>query len=108
MLLHILSAKENGYKKCVVQCRDTDVLVLLVHFIDNLTDYIYVLMQTSKTNFIDIKSIRLHTEMKTALLVFHALTGSDTTSQFVGIGKKKAWKVFEKKMLYLTSTVWTS
>ena len=27
-----------------------------------------------------------------ALLFFHALTGSDTTSFFKGIGKKKAWE----------------
>ena len=28
------------------------------------------------------------------MLAFHALTGSDTTSQFMGIGKRTAWKVF--------------
>ena len=32
---------------------------------------------------------------KYALLASHAMTGCDTTSQFVGIDKQKAWKVFD-------------
>ena len=34
-------------------------------------------------------------EKRKSLLAFHALTECDTTSQFVGIGKQKAWKAFD-------------
>ena len=39
----------------------------------------------------------LHTSSQDhkSLLAFHALTGCDTTSQFVVIGKQKAWKAFD-------------
>ena len=51
-----------------------------------------------------IKTKALHTssqnpalreEKRKSLLAFHAITGFDTTSQFYGVGKASAWKVFE-------------
>jgi len=50
-----------------------------------------------------IKTKALHTssqnplseEKRKSLLAFHAITGCDTTSQFYGVGKASAWKVFE-------------
>jgi len=35
-------------------------------------------------------------EMLNGLLAFHVITGCDTTSQFTGIGKRTAWKVFQQ------------
>jgi len=37
----------------------------------------------------------LSEEKRRSLLAFYAITGSDTTSQFYGVGKASAWKVFE-------------
>ena len=39
--------------------------------------------------------IPLSEEKRKSLLAFHAITGCDTTSQFYGVGKASAWKVFE-------------
>lgn len=102
MLLHILSAKEEGYTDCVISCKDTDVLVLLVHFFNELNINLY--MQTAVNKIIDIKSIQLHEDIKGNLLLFHALTGCDVTSQFRGIGKKTAWKTYEINYHLLSST----
>lgn len=35
--------------------------------------------------------------MSVSLLGFHALTGCDSTSQFAGISKKSAWKIFKEE-----------
>ena len=35
--------------------------------------------------------------MRSSLLAFHELTGCDSTSQFAGINKKLAWKVFKEQ-----------
>lgn len=42
MLLHILSAKMCGYERCVIECSDTDVLILLIHFKDYLTKELWL------------------------------------------------------------------
>ncbi|KAL8561204.1 hypothetical protein ACOMHN_029275 [Nucella lapillus] len=36
----------------------------------------------------------INDQQRESLLAFHAITGSDSTSQFAGIGKKSAWNVF--------------
>lgn len=42
ILLHILSAKRLGYSTCIVDCNDTDVLVLITHFREHLTPEIWL------------------------------------------------------------------
>lgn len=102
ILLHILSGRAEGYREFVVSCRDTDVLVLLVHFSNQLNVNLY--MQTSADKFIHINSIILDNEVNQNLLLFHSLIGCDVTSQFNGIGKKTAWNVYKKKYHLLSST----
>jgi len=46
---------------------------------------------------IGIHDIRLDEDIRQGLLAFHAVTGYDTTSQFAGITKKSAWKMFVKE-----------
>ena len=48
-----------------------------------------------RTCDISVHKITLPEEKRKSLLAFHALTGCDTTSQFVGIGKQKAWRAFD-------------
>ena len=42
-----------------------------------------------------VHRIPLSEEKRKSLLAFHAITGRYTTSQFYGVGKASAWKVFE-------------
>lgn len=95
IILHILSAKMEGYTRCIIDCKDTDVLLLLAHFKEVLTPEIWLKVGTKETErFIAIHELKMDSSMTKCLPAFHALTGCDTTSQFVGMGKKTCWKVF--------------
>ena len=46
-------------------------------------------------HYIPVHKINVSKKVRTSLLAFHAVTGSDdTTSQFAGIGKRTAWSIF--------------
>lgn len=78
-----------------MECRDTDVLVLLAYFKDILTPEIWMKVGTKENQrFIAIHELKMDRSMTKCLPAFHAFTGSDTTSQFVGLGKRTCWKVF--------------
>lgn len=95
ILLHILLAKEEGYTRCIIDCKDTDVLVLLSCFKDRLTDEVWMKVGTKDNiRFIPVHALTLGSELLKNLPAFHCLTGCDTTSQFVGIGKKLGWKIY--------------
>ena len=49
-----------------------------------------------KPGYIEVHDIKMSNEILNGLLAFHATTGCDTTSQFTGIGKRTAWKVFQR------------
>ncbi|KAL8603208.1 hypothetical protein ACOMHN_025223 [Nucella lapillus] len=54
-------------------------------------------MQTGtprKKHFVPVHQINITDQQRESLLAFHAITGSDSTSQFAGNGKKSAWIVF--------------
>ena len=44
--------------------------------------------------YFPVHQICLSEETRKALLAFHSITGWDTTSQFVGIGKQSSWSIF--------------
>jgi len=95
-ILHALEAGKSGYKRIVVKCRDTDVLLMLVHFIGTRAE-VWMLTEISK----DTKCYPAHTiyqkiapEVVENLLGFRAITRCDTVSSFAGYGKKSCWAVF--------------
>ncbi|KAG1659854.1 hypothetical protein GQR58_022307 [Nymphon striatum] len=95
LILHAADASQQGYERCVLQCRDTDVLVLAVAHRDSLPSETWFSMGLkAKRPFIPIHSISLPDEQIQTLIAFHSLTGCDSVSQFADIGKKTAWKVF--------------
>lgn len=49
MILHAIDAKQEGYDRLVVLCRDTDVLILLLHFVPHLSEEIWMQAGTAKT-----------------------------------------------------------
>jgi len=96
LILHALEAVKSGYKRIVVKCRDTDVLLMLVHFLGARAE-VWMLSETSY----DTKCYPAHTiyqkiepEAVENLLGFHAVTGCDTVSLFAGHGKKSRLAVF--------------
>jgi len=46
LILHALEAVKSGYKRIVVKCRDTDVLLMLVHFLGARAE-VWMLSETS-------------------------------------------------------------
>ena len=74
-----LGSVRFAFGQCViVVCRDSGVLVLLLHFKHQLPRDL-------------------------TLRAFHAVTGCDTVSQFAGHGKVTAWKAFKQNNQLLTS-----
>jgi len=97
ILLHAADAANKGYQRVIIQCRDTDVLIMLLVFSNQLSQEVWMKAGTSKKpRYIKVHEIRLPNDIRDGLLAFHSVTGCDTTSQFTGIGKKTAWKVFKQ------------
>ena len=99
MALHAAEAAQCKYKRAIICSRETDVLVILLHFADHLPEETWMSAGTSKLP----KHIPVHEVSKSLpdgirknLMAFHALTGCDTTSQISGHGKRLCWKVFNK------------
>ncbi len=96
IVLHSVEARTQKVQRTIVACRDTDMLVLLLHFKNLLTNEVWFQSGTSKKR----KCIAVHNinmtprQVKLNLPAFHALTGYDTVSQLSGHAKKSAWDVF--------------
>ena len=95
IILHAQDASLSGFKQVNVICRDTDVIVLLVAHLPRICEHVWMQAGTAKKKrYIPIHKIDITDEIRASLLACHALSGCDTTSQFVGIGKQTAWKTF--------------
>ena len=98
LVLHSCEAVNQGYKRLLVICRVTDVMLLLVHFIPAQTAEVWVFSGTAKKRKcypIHELSERLAKPLRDNLRGFHAFTGCDTTSAFSGHGKRSCWKTFQ-------------
>lgn len=96
LILHALEAIRCGYDRIVVQCRDTDVLLLLLYFLGDQPD-IWIKSGTGKdTKFYPVHDIakQLSPTAIQNILGFHSISGCDTVSSFGGLGKKTCWKVY--------------
>ena len=102
MMVHIKDSVSQGYDKILVRTVDTDVVVLAVATCQKLSiSEIWVAFGTGKCQrYIAVHEIvkSLGPEKSLALPVFHAFTGCDTVSSFARIGKKSAWKIWEKNI----------
>ena len=99
MLLHVSHAAHCGHHKLLIRTVDTDVVVLALYVAQCLsTEYeLWLAFGTSKHfQYIAAHKIanRLGPGRSRALPMFHALTGCDTVSSFVGHGKKTAWNTW--------------
>jgi len=98
--VHVNDALKKGARNILVRTVDTDVVVLLVSIFCQLhsafSDFnIWVGFGIGNHfRYYDINSICQNLGVQTcqALPFFHAFTGCDTTSQFLGKGKKSVWE----------------
>ena len=94
LVLHSCEAVNQGYKRVLVICSDTDAMLLLVHFIPAQTAEVWMISGTAKKRKcypIHALSERLAKPLRDNLLSFHAFTGCDT-SAFSAHGKRSCWK----------------
>ena len=96
MLLHVAHAAQHGHSRILIRTVDTDVVVLAVMVAQRLPaeDEVWLAFGTGKSfRYLAAHQIAacLGPEKSCALSMFHALTGCDTSSAFVGHGKKTAW-----------------
>ncbi len=95
MMLHIAHAAQCDYHQILVRTVDTDVVVLAVMVAATLPAGMEVWLAFGAGKH--LRYIAAHqvaaclgSEKSLALPMFHALTGCDTVSAFVGHGKKTA------------------
>lgn len=102
IVLHAIQASaESADRTVTVRSPDTDVFVLLLHYVDKIENVL--LFDTGYGNnrrLIDIKTVftNRNTTFLKSLLGYHAFTGSDSTSAFIRQGKIKPLKVLEKSL----------
>ena len=109
LLLHAKHACEDGHR-IVIQSPDTDVLLLCVsHYREiGCQELWFRTGVKDRLRYIPAHDVstNLDPEICSALPAFHALTGCDSTSAFLCIGKKKAWKVLTKSTLRRLLDAW--
>ena len=100
ILLHGKDAARCDFYRTVVFSVDTDVLVLLLHHHEFLTNEIWIQHGAlSNSTFIPVHEIAAVTEAAVLqnLPAFHAITGCDSTSQLRYHTKISSWTVFLEK-----------
>ena len=97
IIIHARHAINSHFGRIIVKCRDTDVLLLLIHHVGSMDVETWMTSGTSKA----MKCYPVHeiarkvgAEIIQNLLGFHSLTGCDTTSLLFGLSKKTCWKKY--------------
>ena len=107
IMLHLMHAVSQSYTDAYVRTVSSDVVVLAIAFFDQFClSKLWIGVGTGK----HCRDIPVH-DIKSALgptrllarPLFHSLSGCDTTSQLLGIGKKTVWSTW-KSMSELTET----
>ena len=86
-------AKCDPFQELYIDCCDTDVFLLLLHYFEKLCTRIVF---NGKNDCVDIGMLYevLDQEKVRALPEFHAFTGCDQTGKFRGFSKETCWKTF--------------
>ena len=83
-------SKRDPFTDLVISCSDTDVLLILIHYYEQLTTSI-VFKTTVHSYFVGEIYENLSPSIRHALLGFYAFTGCDQTGKFSGFGKPSCW-----------------
>lgn len=98
MIVDTALEKVNNGQEVTVVATDTDIIVMLLNRTGNDRNIQVVSPVGSENKIYNIKEIQDQIGSKKDYLMFvHAITGCDTTSSLFGIGKKKAFKLLEKR-----------
>ena len=95
IVLHLVHAADQGHRKAFARTVDSDIVVLAVGFFARIgLAELWVGCGSGKT-YRDVPIHKICSDLGPskylALPLFPSLTGCDTTSQFLGCGKKTAW-----------------
>ena len=94
-------SKRDPFTDLVISYSDTDVLLILIHYYEQLSSSI-VFKTTVHSHLVGEIYKNLSTSIRHALLGFHAFTGCDQTGKFSGFGKPSCWTMLmnsSKKVL---------
>lgn len=95
IVLHAIDVcKRDPFSELTISCPDTDVLLILLNYFDQLPST--TVFKTTEHRY----NLRYIFEQFTpwvckALLGFHAFTGSDQTGKFYGYSKRSCWEIFK-------------
>jgi hypothetical protein len=99
ILLHLAHAAQQRHQVALVRTVDSDVVILAIHFFSSLgLSQLWVCLGSgNKMRDIPIHTLsaQLGPSRCLALPLFHAVTGCDTVSHFLGCGKKSAWSAWQ-------------
>ena len=96
IILHALDAsKRDPLSKIVISCSDTDVLLMLLHYFDDLSPYT-IFKTSDHVYYLNYINSQMKKSMRRALLGFHAFTGCDQTGKFSGFTKSSCWNALVK------------
>ena len=83
-------SKRDPFTYLAISCTDTDVLLILIHYYEQLTSS-FVFKTTVHSYFLGDIYENLSPSIRHALLGFHTFTGCDQTGTFSGFGKPLCW-----------------
>ena len=83
-------SKRDPFTDLVISCTDTDVLLILIHYYEQLTSSI-IFKTTVHSYFVGEIYERLPPSIRIAPLGFHVYTGCDQTGKYSGFGKPSCW-----------------
>ena len=83
-------SKRDPFTYLAISCTDTDVLLILIHYYEQLTSS-FVFKTTVHSYFLGEIYETLSPSIRHALLGFHTFTGCDQTGTFSGFGKPLCW-----------------
>ena len=99
IFLHLSHAAQQGHSKAFIRTVDSAVVVIAVgHFGSLGVMELWISFGTGKAfQHIPVHEIThtLGPEKSLSCPLFHSFTGCDTTSSFLGIGKKTAWAAWQ-------------
>ena len=90
---------EQDARTFVVVADDTDIFLLLLHFVysRDITCKVYMLSPSRGRHAVDINStVQQHQTIISDVLAAHALTGCDTVASYFGIGKGKTLNALQR------------
>ena len=94
--IHASTYNPDATSEIFVMSPDTDVLVIMISFAEQLLENTYFTMSTERKIRVASAYKELGSSKSKALIAFHALTGCDTTGKFFGNGKGQWFKNFQK------------